>query len=135
MQCGCYDVTDLSAPTESRGVQLRLASAECSRLTRMSLVLLIQALLRNREHSEEGYDRGASLFGVGTDAPSVNAIPALSCRLPIPTCAKLKGICERVELPGFSVLKRVTNGARFGGAREPISVSDSRTLSAPPRFG
>jgi hypothetical protein len=38
----------------------------------------VQGLLKNTEHSEEGYDRGASLFGVGTGAPSINAVRALS---------------------------------------------------------
>ena len=70
------------------------------------LVSWISGVLKNREHSEEGYDRGASLFGVETDAPPVNANSALCCRLPIPTCAELKGICEPVVSENSIALQR-----------------------------
>jgi hypothetical protein len=56
------------------GASSRLAALSVNTKTPISF---IWALREKREHSEEGYSRGASLLGVGTGAPSVNAVPAL----------------------------------------------------------
>ncbi len=57
--------------------QQRSGVAERSRLTQKSPFRSIWDSRQTETVYEEGYSRGASLFGVRTDAPFVNAIPAL----------------------------------------------------------
>jgi hypothetical protein len=84
---------------------------------------------KQRTVYEEGYGRGAKCFGVGTDAPLVNAIPALSRGWGFCICVIIKGVCAVGDLAVFSVLKRVADRGRFSIWKRPRMVSESQILS------
>jgi hypothetical protein len=87
-----------------------------------ALISPIQVLPGKREHSEEGYEWGASSIGSGTGAPGVNPFSALSFRLAAPISTKLKGIYEWPIRDVFSVSKKVSTGVRLFAQNRPKIV-------------
>ena len=65
---------------------------------------------------------------MGTDALSVNSIPALISERGICTCARIKGACGFDDLAIVSVLKRVENGVQFSVVKRPKLLSESQIL-------